>query len=351
MSGSVTGSLFTVSTFGESHGKAVGVVVDGCPPNFPLNEEDIQKELDRRRPGQSGFSTARREDDRVKILSGVFEGKTTGTPICMMVFNRDVRSEDYKTIQNRFRPGHGDWVYQQKYGIRDYRGGGRASARETAGRVCAGAVAKKILNTKSVKIVGHVIQVGKVRAEGFDSEFIEKNPLRCADSGVVEEMANQIRLVKDKGDSIGGIVEIRVSGLPTGIGEPVFDRLDAELAKAILSIPAVKGIEFGAGFKAAEMTGSTHNDAMTTSGFAGNHAGGILAGISTGQDIVFRFPVKPTSSIRVPQKTVDRDGNEVQIVTEGRHDPCIAPRAVPVAEAMTAIVLLDLWMRQKARAF
>lgn len=351
MVGSIMGKLFTVSTFGESHGKSVGVVLDGCPSNIPLNEEDIQRELDRRRPGQSELTSPRKEKDRVEILSGLFQGVTTGTPICMAVFNRNTKPGDYEAIQNLYRPGHGDWTYQQKYGIRDYRGGGRSSARETIGRVCAGAVAKKVLAEQNVEVLGHVIQVGKVLATAFDPEFIEKNPVRCADPTVAEKMADQIRTVQDKGDSIGGIVEVRVTGLPAGIGEPVFDRLDANLARAILSIPAVKGIEFGTGFAAAEMTGSTHNDEMTARGFVSNHAGGVLAGISTGQDIVFRFPVKPTSSIRVPQRTVDKEGNEMEIITEGRHDPCIAPRVVPVAEAMTAIVLLDLWMQHKAQSF
>jgi len=351
MAGSVMGKLFMVSTFGESHGKSVGVIVDGCPSQLPLNEEDIQKELDRRRPGQSDLVSPREERDRVEILSGLFQGLTTGTPICMAVFNRDTKPGDYEAIQNLYRPGHGDWTYQQKYGIRDHRGGGRASARETIGRVCAGAVAKKVLARQDVKILGHVIQVGKVSATAFDPEFIEKNPVRCADPEIAGKMADQIRAAQDEGNSLGAIVEVRVTGLPAGIGEPVFDRLDAELARAILSIPSVKGIEFGTGFATAEMTGSAHNDEMTAQGFASNHAGGVLAGISTGQDIVFRFPVKPTSSIRVPQRTVDTEGNEVEIITEGRHDPCIAPRVVPVAEAMTAIVLLDLWMRQKARIF
>ncbi|MCK5879279.1 MAG: chorismate synthase [Holophagae bacterium] len=351
MGGSVMGKLFTVSTFGESHGKAVGVVVDGCPSQISLSEDDVQRELDRRRPGRNELSSPRTEEDHVEILSGVFQGLTTGTPICMMVFNRDMKPGDYEAIRDRFRPGHGDWTYQQKYGIRDYRGGGRSSARETIGRVCAGALARKILAGQSVKILGHVIQVGKVLATTFDPESIEKNPVRCADLELADRMAEEILAVRNKGDSIGGIVEIRVTGLPAGIGEPVFDRLDAELAQAILSIPGVKGIEFGDGFAASEMTGSDHNDEITADGFVSNHAGGILAGISTGQDIVFRFPVKPTSSIQVPQRTVDGDGNEVKIVTRGRHDPCIAPRVVPVAEAMTAMVLLDLWMQQKSRAF
>ncbi len=351
MAGSVIGKLFTASTFGESHGKAVGVVIDGCPSKIPLTGEDVQRELNRRRPGQSELSSPRTEKDRVEILSGVFQGLTTGTPICMMVFNRDTKPGDYKAIRDRYRPGHGDWSYQQKYGIRDYRGGGRSSARETIGRVCAGAVAKKVLAGQNVEILGHVIQVGTVRAITFDPEFIEKNPVHCADQEMSEKMAEQIRFARDKGDSIGGIVEIRTAGLPAGIGEPVFDRLDAELSRAILSIPAVKGIEFGNGFAAAEMTGSAHNDEMTPDGFASNHAGGILAGISTGQDIVFRFPVKPTSSIQIPQQTVKMDGNKVEIITKGRHDPCIAPRVIPIAEAMTAIVVLDLWMQQKARIF
>ncbi len=351
MGGSGMGKLFTISTFGESHGRAVGVVIDGCPARIPLGERDIQKELDRRRPGQSELSSPRSETDQVEILSGVFGNMTTGTPICMLIFNKDMKSADYEGIRDRFRPGHGDWAYQEKYGIRDYRGGGRSSARETIGRVCAGAVAKKVLGKKNVKIIGHVTQVGNIRAVRFDPDFIEKNPVRCADPEMAEKMADRIRLARDNGDSIGGVVEIRATGLPAGIGEPVFERLDAEIARAILSIPAVKGIEFGIGFRAAEMSGSAHNDEITREGFAGNNAGGILGGISTGQPLVFRFPVKPTSSLRIPQRTVDENGDEVEIVTRGRHDPCIAPRVVPVAEAMAAIVLLDLWMQQIARNF
>ena len=350
MSGNSFGKLFVVTTFGESHGPAVGVILDGCPSGIPLAEEMVQKELDRRRPGQSDLTTPRNEMDQVGILSGVFEGITTGAPICMMVHNRDQRSGDYEPIRDRFRPGHADYTWDRKFGFRDYRGGGRSSSRETIGRVCAGAVARQILSAAGIDIVGHVIQVGHVTATCFEPETIEHNPVRCADPDAAVKMADLIRQVRDEGDSIGALVDVRITGVPAGLGEPVFDRLHAELSKAILSIPAVKGIEFGAGFDVVNRKGSENNDEMSPEGFLSNHAGGVLGGISTGQPITFRFPVKPPSSIRIPRKTVTRDGQAVTVETEGRHDPCIAPRVVPIAEAMTAIVLADHLLRHQARA-
>ncbi|MDK2793154.1 MAG: chorismate synthase [Deferribacteres bacterium] len=342
MAGNSFGRIYKFMTFGESHGKAVGVVVDGCPAGLELDETDIQAELDRRRPGQSEITTPRDEKDEVEILSGVFEGKTTGTPICMLVYNKNQISKDYSKVKDLFRPGHADYTYFMKYGIRDYRGGGRSSSRETIGRVCAGAIAKKILRNKNIEIIGHVLQVGKIKAEIFKKDDIEKNPVRCADVEAAKKMFDFILETKKRGDSVGGIVEVVIKGVPVGIGEPVFDRLNAELAKGIMSIPAVKGIEFGVGFKAAEMFGSENNDEMSPYGFYSNNAGGTLGGISTGQDIIFRFVVKPASSILIPKRTVDVFGNEKTVVTEGRHDPCVAPRVVPIAESMSACVLLDL---------
>lgn len=350
MAGSIFGKNFTITTFGESHGKSVGVVIDGCPPNVELTAEDVQKELDRRRPGQSEVSTPRDESDTVDIYSGVFEGKTTGTPIMMMVFNKNQMSKDYNAVKDLFRPGHADFTYFSKYGIRDHRGGGRSSARETIGRVCGGAVAKKILGMTGVSITGYVIQVGSHKALKRDFDIIEKNIIRTCDMDAVAPMTQYILDAKDAGDSVGAIVEVTVKGMPVGVGEPVFDRLNANLAKAIMSIPAVKGIEFGMGFQAALMRGSEHNDEVTKYGFLSNNAGGTLGGISSGQDIVFRFVVKPASSITVPKKGIDLYGNEKTIITEGRHDPCVAPRVVPVAEAMAAVTILDLIMTDIAVA-
>ncbi|MGE4319735.1 MAG: chorismate synthase [Deferribacterales bacterium] len=350
MAGNTFGKNFTITTFGESHGKSVGVIIDGCPPNVELSVEDIQKELDRRRPGQSEVSTPRDESDTVDIYSGVFEGKTTGTPIMMMVFNKNQMSRDYNAVKDVFRPGHADFTYFSKYGIRDHRGGGRSSARETIGRVCGGAVAKIILARLGVDITGYVIQVGPHKAEKRDFDIIEKNIVRTCDMDAVDAMTQYIIEARDAGDSVGAIVEVTVKGMPVGIGEPVFDRLNANLGKAILSIPAVKGIEFGMGFQAALMRGSEHNDEVTKYGFLSNNAGGTLGGMSSGQDIVFRFVVKPASSITVPKKGIDLYGNERTIITEGRHDPCVAPRVVPVAEAMSAVTILDLIMSDKAIA-
>jgi chorismate synthase len=349
MSGNSFGKFFKITTFGESHGKAVGVILDCCPAGLTLSQKDIQVELDRRKPGQSKISTARKETDSVEILSGIFEGKTTGTPIAMMVFNEDQRSKDYGKIKNQFRPGHADYTYFMKYGLRDYRGGGRASARETIGRVCAGAVAKKILLQKNIEIRAYVIQVGNIKSEICDFDEIEKNTVRCADVNKAKEMEKLILQVKKQGDSIGAVVEVCIKGVPVGIGEPVFDRLNAELAKAIMSIPAVKGIEFGAGFDVATKLGSDNNDEICSYGFLSNNAGGTLGGISSGQDIIFRFAIKPTSSILIEKKSIDLFGNDIIIRTEGRHDPCLAPRVVPIAESMSALVILDNLLIHKAR--
>ena len=338
------GESFRITTFGESHGAAVGVIIDGCPAGLELNDDDIQKELDRRKPGQSKVSTLRKEDDKVEILSGVFEGKTTGTPIALMVRNTSQRSQDYNDIKDLFRPGHADFTYFKKFGIRDYRGGGRASARETIGRVAAGAVAKKILALKGIDIFGYIIQIENIRSENFEREFIEQNPIRTADRNAYPLMEEAILKAKYELDSVGGVIELCIKNVPAGLGEPVFDRLNARLAYAVMSIPAVKGVEFGAGFKAAAMRGSENNDEITPEGFLSNNAGGTLGGISTGQDIVLRFAVKPTSSILTPKKTVDKNGELREIITKGRHDPCIAPRGVVVAEAMAALTIVDMMM-------
>lgn len=343
------GEMFRITTFGESHGEGVGVVIDGCPAGISLSVEDIQKELDRRRPGQSSLSTMRNEADKAEILSGIFEGKTTGTPIAVLVRNTNQRSGDYSEIMELFRPGHADFTYFKKYGIRDYRGGGRASARETIGRVAGGAVAKKILESKNIDIFAYVIQIENIKAESFNRDFIEKNPVRTADVNAAEKMAQAIDNARRDKDSVGGVIELVIKNMPVGIGEPIFDRLNARLAYAVMSIPAVKGVEFGAGFKAASMRGSQNNDEITSSGFLSNNVGGTLGGISTGQDIVLRFAVKPTSSIQIPKKTIDINGNDREIITKGRHDPCVAPRAVPVAEAMAAVTVVDMLMLHNGR--
>ncbi len=348
MPGSSFGHLFRITTFGESHGGAVGVVVDGVTPKLELCEADIQAQLDRRKPGQSSVTTPRSEPDTVQIRSGVFEGRTTGTPILLILFNKDARPAAYDPIKDIFRPGHADFTYLQKYGIRDYHGSGRASGRETAGRVAAGAIARKLLARRGVSITAYTWRAAGVQCGTVDLEQIEKNPMRACDPGAAVEMVKRVEQAKAAGDSVGGIIECRVRGLPAGLGEPVFDKLDAELARAILSIGATKGIEFGTGFAAADMRGSQHNDAMGPSGFLTNHAGGIIGGISTGAELVFRTVVKPTSSISLPQETVDIQGRPRTITIEGRHDPCICPRIVPVVEAMTAIVLEDHFKRQAA---
>jgi chorismate synthase len=348
MSGNSFGQLFRITTFGESHGGAVGVVIDGVRPSLDLSEGDIQKELDRRKPGQSEITTPRKEDDKVSILSGVFEGKTTGTPVLLILYNSDARPEAYTAIKDLFRPGHADFTYLKKYGIRDWRGSGRASGRETAARVAAGAVAKKILALRGVEILAYTLRAAGISCRTFDPAVIEKNPLRACDPAAAEEMIEEIALRKSDEDSAGGVVECRVRGVPPGLGEPVFDKLDAELSHAMLSIGAVKGIEFGAGFGAADMSGSLHNDQLGPEGFFTNNAGGIIGGISTGEEILFRVAVKPVSSIAKPQRTTDLAGNERTIRTEGRHDVCICPRIVPVVEAMAALVIEDHFKRQSA---
>jgi chorismate synthase len=349
MPGSTIGQLFRITTFGESHGGAVGVVVDGATPGVELSEADIQAQLDRRKPGQSSVTTPRSEPDVVQIRSGLFDGKTTGTPILLILFNKDARPSAYDSIKDVFRPGHADYTYLRKYGIRDHFGSGRASGRETAGRVAGGAVARKLLARRGVSITAYTWRAAGVQCRTVDFSQIEMNPMRACDPAAAAEMVQRVEAAKAAGDSVGGVIECRVRGVPAGLGEPVFDRLDADLAKAMLSIGATKGIEFGTGFAAADMYGSQHNDPMSPPDqFLTNHAGGIIGGISTGAEIVFRVAVKPTSSIGKPQQTIDIQGNPRQIAIEGRHDPCICPRIVPVVEAMTAVVLEDHFKRQAA---
>ncbi|MBI5426654.1 MAG: chorismate synthase [Nitrospinae bacterium] len=351
MSGNTFGKIFKIATWGESHGPGVGVVVEGCPAGLPLKEADMQKEIDRRRTGQSKVTTTRKERDAVRILSGVFQGKTTGTPIALWVENEDADSSKYELIKDLFRPGHADYTYLMKYGFRDYRGGGRSSARETVGRVAAGAIAKKLLARHKIKIVGYTLQIGPYRAKTFDYGEIENNIVRCPDKKIAEKMVGHIMKARKKGDSVGGIVEVVAQGVPPGLGEPVFDRLDADLAKALMSIPAVKGVEVGAGFASVAMLGSEHNDAFVMAGkkvtTRTNNAGGILGGISNGADIVARMAVKPTSSILKEQETVTVKGEKAVIRVEGRHDPCVCPRAVPIAESMVALTLIDHYLRNK----
>jgi len=350
MSGNSIGRLFTVTTFGESHGPALGCIVDGCPPGLALTEEDIQQDVDRRRTGTSKFVSQRREGDQVRILSGVFEGHTTGTPIGLLIENTDARSRDYEKIKDRFRPGHADYTYQQKYGLRDYRGGGRSSARETVMRVAAGAIARKYLATRlGVRIYGYLSQVGSLRLEARNPAFAYENPFFCPDPARVQELEALIWKLRSEGDSIGARVTVIATGVPPGLGEPVFDRLDADIAGALMGINAVKAVEIGAGSAAVAQRGSEHRDELTPEGFASNHAGGILGGISSGQDIVAHLTLKPTSSIQVPGRTVDVAGKPVEIVTTGRHDPCVGLRATPIAEAMLAIVLLDHYLRHRAQ--
>ncbi|QSH41763.1 chorismate synthase [Lentisphaerota bacterium ZTH] len=348
MSGSSIGKIFKVTTFGESHGAAVGVIVDGVTPGVELCENDVQKELDRRKPGQSSVTTQRKESDTVHFLSGVFEGKTTGTPLAMIIYNADQRSKDYDNIKDLFRPGHADYTYLHKYGIRDYRGSGRASGRETAGRVAAGAVASKILAAKGINITAYTLQIGKIRCKQYKPECIDQNIVRACDPDAAPAMIKLIEQRAAENNSTGGIVECRINGVPAGTGEPVFDKLDAELAKAIVSLGGVKGIEFGAGFAAVEMSGSEHNDEMTPDGFASNNAGGIIGGISTGNEIILRAAIKPTSSISRKQQTVNIANAPVVCETHGRHDPCLCPRIVPVVEAMCAITVLDMLKQQAA---
>ncbi len=347
MAGNSFGQAFRLTTFGESHGAALGVVVDGCPAGLPLTVEDIQRDLDRRKPGQSPLTTQRQESDRVEILSGVFEGLTTGTPIAMLVRNEDMRPQDYSRIKDLFRPGHADYTYWKKYGRRDYRGGGRASARETVGRVAAGAIARKLLAGHGIAIIGYVIQVGSVKIAKKDLSVIKHNAVFCPDPEAAERMTQAIKDAQAAKDSVGAMVEIVAQGVPAGLGEPVFDKLDAELAKALMSINAVKGVEIGDGFRVVELRGSENCDPITPKGFASNHAGGILGGISNGDEIVIRMALKPTSSIAIEQDTIDVHGRPAKIATKGRHDPCVGIRAVPIGEAMMALVLADHFLRDR----
>ncbi|NLW05005.1 MAG: chorismate synthase [Pseudomonadaceae bacterium] len=350
MSGNTFGKLFTVTTFGESHGLALGAIIDGCPPGMALTEADLQLDLDRRKPGTSRHTTQRREDDRVKILSGVFEGKTTGTPIGLLIENTDQRSKDYGKIQEQFRPAHADYTYQQKYGIRDHRGGGRSSARETAMRVAAGAIAKKyLLETHGITIRGYLSQLGPIKAEQLQWNEVERNPFFCPDPDKVPEMEAYMDALRKEGDSIGARINVVAEGVPPGLGEPIFDRLDAEIAHAMMSINAVKGVEVGAGFAAVEQKGSEHRDEITTKGFLSNHAGGILGGISSGQAITVSMALKPTSSLRLVGQSVDIKGEACEIITTGRHDPCVGIRATPIAEAMLALVLIDHLLRHRGQ--
>lgn len=355
MSGNRFGTLFQYHTFGESHGPAIGCVVDGVPPRIPLSEADIQKFLDRRKPGQNRFTTQRREGDSVQILSGVFEGKTTGTPIGLLIFNEDVKSKDYADIKDKFRPGHADFTYMEKYGIRDYRGGGRSSARETAMRVAAGAIARNLLEHeigKKIKIQAAVVQIGvkEINRKNWDWKQVDKNPFFSPDAKSVAGFEKYLDSVRKKGSSAGALIEVHASGIPAGLGAPVYDKLDADIAKAMMSINAVKAVEIGAGFGVVEIGGEQNADEIRKGKkFLSNNAGGILGGISTGQDIVARVAFKPTSSILTPVRTIDKKGKETSIITKGRHDPCVGIRGTPIVEAMLACVLADHWLRHKAQ--
>lgn len=350
MAGNSFGQLFRVTTFGESHGLALGAVVDGCPPGLEISEADLQHDLDRRKPGTSRYTTPRREPDEVKILSGVFEGKTTGTSIGLLIENTDQRSKDYSDIKDLFRPGHADYTYHQKYGLRDYRGGGRSSARETAMRVAAGAIAKKYLKAvHGIEIYGYLSQLGPIKAEQVERDQIEQNPFFFPDSSKLEALDTFMRDLKKEGDSIGAKVQVVALNVPVGLGEPVFDRLDADIAHAMMGINAVKGVEIGDGFAVVEQKGSQHRDELTPQGFASNHAGGILGGIASGQEIVVSMALKPTSSITVPGHTITTRGEATEMITRGRHDPCVGIRAVPIAEAMLALVLMDHLLRHRAQ--
>jgi len=349
MSGNAIGKLFTVTGFGESHGAALGCIVDGCPPGLALSEADLQADLDRRKPGQSRHTTQRREADQVRILSGVFEGKTTGTPIGLLIENTDQRSKDYSEIIDRFRPGHADYTYQQKYGRRDYRGGGRSSARETAMRVAAGAIAKKYLGEQGIEIRGYMAQLGPIRYEQFDWQAVPQNLFFFPDAAKVGELEAYMDALRKQGDSVGARINVVATGVPPGLGEPIFDRLDAEIAHAMMSINAVKGVEIGAGFNAVEQLGTEHRDEMSPQGFLANQAGGVLGGISSGQDILVSIALKPTSSLRLPGRSVDIKGEAVEVITTGRHDPCVGIRATPIAEAMLAITLMDHLLRHRAQ--
>ncbi|WP_296700288.1 chorismate synthase [Thiocapsa sp. UBA6158] len=350
MSGNSFGRVFVFTSFGESHGPAIGGVVDGCPPGLALEAADLQRDLDRRKPGQSRHTTQRRESDTVEILSGVFEGRTTGAPIGLLIRNEDQRSKDYSEIAARYRPGHADYTYDQKYGRRDYRGGGRSSARETAVRVAAGAIAKKYLAEHAgISVRGYLSQLGPIRPASLDWDQVEQNPFFCPCAETVPRLEAYMDDLRKEGNSIGAAITVVASGMPTGLGEPVFDRLDADIAHAMMSINAVKGVEIGAGFACVEQKGTEHRDEMTPEGFLSNHAGGILGGISSGQDVLVRIALKPTSSIRLPGRTIDTSGQAIEVVTKGRHDPCVGIRATPIAEAMLALVLMDHLLRHRGQ--
>jgi chorismate synthase len=349
MSGNSIGKLFTVTTFGESHGPALGAIVDGCPPGLEITEAELQVDLDRRKPGTSRHTTQRREPDQVKILSGVFDGRTTGTPIGLLIENTDQRSKDYSSIANTFRPGHADYTYQQKYGLRDYRGGGRSSARETAMRVAAGAIARKWLRGQGIEIRGYLAQLGPIALALKDWDAVYQNPFFSPDPDAVPELEAYMDALRKEGDSVGARVNVVATGVPPGLGEPVFDRLDADLAHALMGINAVKGVEIGDGFGVVAQKGTRHRDEITPQGFLSNHAGGVLGGISSGQHIVCSIALKPTSSLRIPGRSVNLADEPVEVVTEGRHDPCVGIRATPIAEAMVAIVLMDHFLRHRAQ--
>lgn len=350
MSGNSTGKLFTVTSFGESHGPAIGCIVDGCPPGLALGVEDLQADLERRRPGKTRHTTQRREADEVQILSGVFEGRTTGTPIALIIYNTDQRSKDYTNIMDRFRPGHADYTYQQKYGFRDYRGGGRSSARETAMRVAAGGIAKKYLSERyGIAIRGYMAQLGPITPARFDWAAVEANPFFFPDPDKVAELEAYMDALRKAGDSIGARINVVATGVPPGLGEPIFDRLDADIAHAMMSINAVKGVELGAGFACVEQKGSAHRDEITPEGFLSNRAGGVLGGIASGQDIRVSLALKPTSSLRLSGRSINLKGEAVTVATQGRHDPCVGIRATPIAEAMLAIVLMDHMLRHRAQ--
>lgn len=350
MSGNTIGKLFTVTSFGESHGPAIGCIVDGCPPGMALTEADLQEDLDRRKPGTSRHTTQRREADEVRILSGVFEGKTTGTPIGLLIENTDQRSKDYSKIADTFRPGHADYSYQHKYGIRDYRGGGRSSARETAMRVAAGGIAKKYLKEQTgIEIRGYLSQLGPIKIEKVDWAVIDSNPFFCPDADKVADMEAYMDALRKEGESIGARIEVVATNVPPGLGEPIFDRLDADLAHALMSINAVKGVEIGDGFACIDSKGTQFRDEITPDGFLSNHAGGILGGISSGQNVTASIALKPTSSLRLPGRSINLQGEAIEVVTEGRHDPCVGIRATPIAEAMMAIVIMDHLLRHRAQ--
>jgi chorismate synthase len=350
MSGNTFGKLFTVTSFGESHGPALGCIVDGCPPGLNLDEEDIQQDVERRRSGKSRHTSQRREPDKVRILSGVFEGNTTGAPIGLLVENVDQRPRDYSRIADRFRPGHADYTYAQKYGVRDYRGGGRSSARETVMRVAAGAIARKYLGERAgIRIYGYLAQLGPIVLDPVDPGTVDDNPFFCADPSKVPELEAFMDALRKEGDSVGARVNVVATGVPPGLGEPVFDKLDADLAHAMMGINAVKGVEIGDGFRSVDQKGTEHRDEITPTGFLSNHAGGTLGGISSGQDICVSMALKPTSSLRLPCASINAAGEPVEVVTTGRHDPCVGLRATPIAEAMLALVLMDHYLRHRAQ--